>query len=168
MACMPDSDKTIDRLIEAAIDLECRAAGIYQTLSEKFAQVPGISAFWQGLNKDEIEHAAILKDTRSLLTPEQLSAKPDNKIWEDIAGVRRMLEQHPVEAIKTLDDAYELAHELESSETNAIFRFLADECVPSGIRKELAHSVLEKHLKKLADFTQNFGDREWRRKIQKQ
>jgi rubrerythrin len=164
---MPDPDKTIERLIEAAIAIECQAAGIYQTFSEQFTQVPGLSAFWQSLNKDEIEHAAILKDTRSLLTPEQLSTQPGDKMWEDITVIRRMMDQDPAAAVRTLDDAYELAHELESSETNAIFRFLAAECVPSGIRKELIHSVLERHLNKLTDFSQTFGDREWRRGIKK-
>ena len=164
---MPGSDKTIERLIEAAIDIECRAAAIYQTFSEQFTQVPGLSAFWQDLNKDEIEHAAILKDTGRLLTAEQLSAQPGDKMWEDIAAIRLMLDQEPVSAVNTLDDAYELAHELEFSETNAIFRFLAAECVPSGIRKEFVHAVLEQHLKKLADFTQSFGGRQWRRGIVK-
>ena len=164
---MPVSDKTMERLLDAAIEIECKAAGIYQALSEQFAQIPGLSAFWQSLNQDETEHAAILKDTRMLLSQAQLSMQPSDKMWEDMVAIQRMMDQDPLAAVQTLDDAYELAHEMESSETNAIFRFLAAECIPSGVRKELVYAVLERHLKKLADFTGNFGDREWRQGIRK-
>jgi len=67
-----------------------------------------------------------------------------------------------------LDDAYELAHELEFSEINSIFELLAAEPVPSDNQEKLIHSIIVKHQQKILDFSHNFGDKEWRQGISRQ
>lgn len=158
-------EKTIESLFKRAIEIEYKAAQIYEELSKMFPHVPGLAAFWQELHEDEIGHAKMLQETRELLASRQLMLQPDSKIWEDIAGIQHMLDQSLVAEVKTLDDAYELANEIESSEVNAIFQFLALECVPSDKRKVFVLSVIELHLKRLSDFSLNFGDRDWRRGV---
>ncbi len=162
---MAGSQKTIGDLFEHAIEIEYKAAQIYEELLKLFPHVPGLAAFWQEMREDELEHTKILQETQQLLTPEQLMMQPGGKIWENIAVLLRMLDQNPVAEVKSLDDAFELAHEIESTEVNAIFRFLAVECVPSDKRKRFVLSVIEQHLKRLSDFGERFGDRSWRRDI---
>jgi hypothetical protein len=64
-----------------------------------------------------------------------------------------------------LNDAYELAHELENSEVNSIFKFLTSELIPSDKQEEFIFSTIKQHQQKLLDFDRNFGDSEWRKGI---
>jgi len=162
---MVGSEKTIELLLEYAIEIEYKAAQIYGTLSKLFPHVPGLSDFWQGLKEDELGHVEALHETRKLLTPKQLLQDPGPKMWEDVIHIQLMLGQDLLAAVNTLDDAYELAHELEFSEVNAIFQFLAAECIPFDKRKRFIHSMIEQHQQKLSDFNQNFGNRDWRKRI---
>lgn len=158
-------EETVEQLFKHSIEIEYKAAHIYETLSKLFSHVPGLTGFWQGLMEDERRHVTILQEIQKLLTPEQLLAHSDQKMWEAVAGIQRKLSEDLVGAINTLDDAYELAHELEFSEVNAVFQFLAAECVPSDERKQFVRSEIEQHQKKLLDFGPNFGDRDWRKGI---
>jgi Lhr-like helicase len=65
----------------------------------------------------------------------------------------------------TLDDAYELAHELEHSEVNAVFQFLATDFVPSEERTEYVVAAITRHQNKLMRFNQSHGSRQWRQGI---
>jgi rubrerythrin len=158
-------EETIELLFENAIEIEKKAAHIYERLSKLFSHVPGLYDFWGALVEDEKRHATTLQDVQKLLTPEQLLAHPDKKIWDDMASIQRLLSKDLIGAINTLDDAYELAHELEFSEVNAIFQFLAAEFVPSAERKKQVISEITQHQQKLLDFSRNFGDRNWRKGI---
>lgn len=156
---------TIELLFEHAIEIEYKAAHIYERLSKLFEHVPGLSDFWSDLAQDEIRHAATLLDVQKLLTPEQLSARSNKKIWDNVTNTQHLLNRDLVGTINTLDDAYELAHNIENSEVNAIFQFFAAEYVPSDERKKFVVSEITQHLKKLMDFSSNFGDRNWRKGI---
>lgn len=159
------SDETIERLFEHAIENEYNIAEIYKKLSKLFSHVPGLYDFWDGLVQDEIRHATILKDSQKLLAPEQLLTPADKKMWNDMVKIRRMLSKNLVGSIKTLDDAYELAHELECSEVNTVFQFLAAEFLPPGERQKQVVSEITIHQQKLFDLNRHFGDRNWRRGI---
>ena len=124
-----------------------------------------LSDFWDELVKDEKRHATTLQDVKKLLTLEQLLTSSDKKMWDDVASIQRLLNKDLVGAIKTLDDAYELAHELEFSEVNAVFKFLAAELIPSEERKKFVVTEIKQHQQKLLDFSRNFGDRNWRKGI---
>ena len=159
------SKETIGELFDRAIEIEHEAASIYTEFSRLFSHVPGLSAFWKGLVDDEMLHARTLEDVRKSLTPEQLLSPPDKEMWENVARIQRMLSKDLVGSIGSLDDAYELAHDLEFSEVNAIFKFLAAEFVPSQERNKFVISEIVQHQKKLSDFSRNFGDRDWRKGI---
>jgi len=158
-------EETIELLFEHAIENEYSAAQIYKRLSKLFSHVPGLSDFWDELFQDEIRHTNILKDLQKLLTPEQLLTPADKKMWDNVTKIRRMLSKDLVEPIKTLDDAYELAHELECSEVNTVFQFLAAEFLPSGEQQKQVVSEITIHQQKLFDLNRHFGDRNWRRGI---
>ncbi len=158
-------EKTIERLFEHAIEIEYKAADIYERFSKLFSHVPGLPAFWQGLHDDEIQHAITLQNVHKSLTPEQLLSYSTKEMWHDSMIIQQMFSKDLVGSINTLDDAYELAHELEFSEVNTIFKFLASDPIPYDKEEELLNSDIIQHQQKLLDFSRNFGDREWRKGI---
>lgn len=162
---MKDVENTVELLLTYAIEIEYKAAQIYGTLSELFPQVPGLSAFWQGLKNDELAHVDILRQTQMQMTPEQLLRNPGSKTWKDLKNLQLLLSSDLLAEVNTLDDAYELAHDLEFSEVNTIFQYLTVDCIPSEKRKQLIKSTIGDHQKKISDFSRTFGDREWRRSI---
>ena len=161
----PNCEETIESLFEHAIEIEYKAAHLYEKLSKLFSHVEGLSDFWDELVNDEKQHATTLQEVKKQLTPEQLLTHSDKEIWANIASLQRLLSKDLVGAIKTLDDAYELAHELEFSEVNAIFKFLTVGFIPSDARKKHVNSHIQEHQQKLLDFSRNFGDRNWRKGI---
>ncbi len=162
---MADIEQTIDLLLENAIEVEYKAAHFYGTLSKLFLQVPGLSTFWQSMKADELEHANMLHEARKMMSPEQLLQDPGRKIWKDMANVQLLLSKDLLAEINTLEDAYQLSYNLEFSEINTIFQFLAVESIPSERLKALIHSMIDGHLKKISDFTRTFGDSDWRKSI---
>ncbi|HDL17541.1 MAG TPA: hypothetical protein ENH29_00635 [Bacteroidetes bacterium] len=160
-----DCKQTIDGLFKCAINIERKASDIYKELADLFFLIPKVAAFWNGLSKDEIVHMEMLQNIYKSLTKEQLLSLSDEKIWDDIIKIQNILNKDLIGSIKNLDDAYELAHEIEFSEINAIFQFLATKFVPSEERKKFVISEIKQHQQKLSDFSNNFGDRYWRRKI---
>ena len=76
-----------------------------------------------------------------------------------------MLSKDLLAEVNTLEDAYKLAYDLEFSEVNTIFQFLTIECIPSERLKQLIHSMIDGHLKKISDFSRTFGDKELRKEI---
>ena len=159
---MTASEQTIELLLEYAIEVEYKAAHVYGTLSKLFPHVPGLDAFWQGMKEDELGHAKVLHDTRKLMTPEQLLQDPGRRIWKDMANVQLMLSEDLFANVNTLEDAYQLAYDLEFSEVNAIFQFLAVECIPSETLKGFIRSMIDDHLKKVSEFSRTYGDKSWR------
>jgi len=160
-----DSKDTIEVIFERAIEIEYKLAYLYKEFTQLFSHIQDISVFWKGLTADEVKHAKTLKDVRKALTHEQLLSSCDKEILEKIAGIQRLQSEILSKSVKNLDDAYELAHELEFSEINAVFKLLATEFVPSEKRKQFVASEIEQHQQKLMDFSHNFGDRVWRKKI---
>ena len=158
-------EKTIERLFEHQIEIEYKAADIYKRFSKLFSHVSELPAFWQGLHDDEIQHAITLQNVRKSLTPEQLLSYSTKEMWHDIMIIQQMFSKDLVGSINTLDDAYELAHELEFSEMNTIFKFLASDLIPYDKQEELINSAIIQHKQKLLDFSRNFGNRKWRKGI---
>ncbi len=58
---------------------------------------------------------------------------------------------HALKRIQNLDDAYELASELENSETNAIFEFLFMNYYTDANTVTFLRSQLREHVTRLAD-----------------
>ena len=84
---------------------------------------------------------------------------------EKVIATQRMLNHDLTASINNLDEAYELAHELESSEVNAIFKFLTIEFVSNAEREQFIVSQIDQHQQKLIDFSSDFGSKAWRKGI---
>ncbi len=162
------TENTIERLFELAIELEYQTADIYKKFAKLFSHVPGLPAFWQGLHDDEIQHVVTLQNIRKSLKPEQLLVCTPTEIWDSVIRNQRIIRKDPLDSITTLNDAYELAHELESFEVNTIFSFLALNIIPPGMPEDNNYLKILKHQQKLMDFCRFFGDRKWRKEIKVQ
>lgn len=156
---------TIESIFEQAIEIEYHAAVLYKRFSELFSHISEINAFWQELTEDEIHHANSLRDICNSLNRQQRLSPCDKEISETVAKIQRMLSEDLTSPIKNLDDAYELAHQLESSEVNALFKFLSIKFVPDEDREQFVVSEITQHHQKLLNFSSDFGDRNWRKGI---
>ncbi len=155
---------TNEAIFEYAIEIEYKAADIYREFSQLFSHIHEIYAFWRELTEEEMQHADMLQDIRKSLTNEQLQSPCDKKLLDIVARIQHMLRGFFTESIKNLDDAYELAHELEFSEINVLFKLLATKFVSSEQQKKIVSKIML-HQQKLMHFNQNFGDRDWRKGI---
>ena len=161
----PGSKDSIEAIFERAIENERKAADIYKQFSKLFSNNEEVSAFWRQLRKDEIHHANMLQDVRKSLTVEQSRSSCDKELLEKVKRIQYILRNVVIESIHSLNDAYELAHELESSEVNTIFKLLATEFGPSEEWEQIVVSEINTHLQRLMDFGGDFGDREWRKGV---
>ena len=158
------SKDTIEAVFKRAIGFEYKAADIFKEFSKLFSHIQEISSFWQEMAEDEIQHADTLQNIRKSLTTEQLLSPCDKELSMKVDITQRMLTEVSIASIKNLDDAYELAHELEFSELNAIFKLLATKFFPPEQRRQIVPNIMQ-HQQKLLDFSHNFGDRDWRKGI---
>ena len=146
-------------MFDHAIAIELRAAEIYRDFERFFSHRDDVAAFWADLHDDELKHAGILKDTLLSLSRSQLDEETSALMWEQVYHVYRNINKEDPAAVKNLDDAYEIAHQIEASEVNTIFRFLTLECFPSEFREAFISSEIMDHQKKLMDFKKIFGSK---------
>ncbi|MEW6364242.1 MAG: ferritin family protein [Acidobacteriota bacterium] len=158
-------DDSVGSFLLRAIDAEKVAKEVYDLLAEMFAHEPDVSGFWKDLARDEAAHHEALEMILVRLTAEQLA----QTIGSDRAARWRALRLQPagqlVRSVQTLQHAYELAHELEHSEVNAMFAFFTSRFVTPVERGSFYRAQIELHLQKLEQFSDTHGDMEWRRSV---
>jgi len=162
----PNAEKPVEDFILQAIEAENLAHDIYVQFSQMFFHIPGVSRFWQDLAYDEAKHAYTLKKTRQTLTTEQRSIPADPKLLCRLTNTIALLKRVSLDAVRTLDGAYEIAHELEFSELNYIFKCVVNDFMTQEEGEQFVVRTIDEHQRKLVDFTDHFGDRHWRRHIQ--
>ncbi len=159
------AEESTAALFSLAVTAECKGRDFYAELWRRFEDVPAVAEFWKELRDDEVEHAQTLEGVCDSLAPEQLSEPVDRAMLTRLRTTVGLLSEARRQSIRTLDDAYELAHEFENSEINAVFVFLTNRFVGSTTRKTFYVSEIEHHQGKLVHFTERFGGPEWRRSI---
>ncbi len=158
-------DHTVADIFERLINIEFRAGELYGKLSILFTHVPEISAFWKELAEEEIFHMNTLLEIYKSLTEEQLFSLYEKQIWENIENIQDLLNTNLIGSIKNLDDAYELACQIEFSEINEIFKFLVTKHPLSEEQEQLVLSNVKQHHNKLTNFKYKFGDSALRKQI---
>jgi rubrerythrin len=161
---MGDED-TIETEFQIAIKCENLAAAVYREFMKKFAHMPEIVEFWNDMVEDEEKHAMHLEKVFDSLSQEQLNMKADPNLLGELRGVLGLKLEDVTSSVKTLDDAYEVAHNLENSEVNAAFRFLMKEFVSVKERQKAILNTVDVHLGRLMNFSDNYGDSNWRKSI---
>ena len=161
-------NETVNELFELAIELEKDAESLYHRFAKMFAHEKDVADFWRKYADEERGHAAFLERIRSRLTEETLSAPGDNSMLKSVhKGIKNSV-NYQLQTIQTLEDAFQLAMELENSETNAIFEFIitsfsAEELVKSH---GFLRTQLKKHCNMLTDdFPTRFKSKLMRMKV---
>ncbi len=140
----------VDSLFEMAIDLEHKAAELYEGLATKFEHEPRVAVFWREYAEEERTHAQALISIRSKMGPEVLARRADTRIMGYARKAMALAIKETLGTITNLDEAYELANDLEVGETNAIFEFLITEYVVAQESRGFLRSQLKEHVTKIA------------------
>lgn len=155
---------TVADLFTIVAAAERAAMNFYKGLARSFSYVPRVSIFWEDMMRDEAFHIQELMDIRNMLTDEQLFEPADRSIINTAKNeLERLAEKFDLKAVVTLDDAYEIAYELEYSEVNMVFRAIVSKFVLSEIRSKFVLSQIREHVSKLEYFSKSIANPENRR-----
>jgi len=160
-------EKTVARLFELAIAAEKAAEELYQGLEAKFAHQQEVAAFWREYAAEETTHARWLERLREGQSPQRLSERADPTVLQKAHKALDFSVENALEGIENLEEAYQLAHEVESSETNAIFEFLIVNFSSDKKTHAFLRSQLKDHIGKLmTEFPIHFRDAGARRRVE--
>lgn len=148
---MSDNIETVGKLFEYAIELEKAAESLYRQLETMFSEYPEVALFWRHYADEEKGHASYLERIRQGVDIHRLSRQADSNILQKVRQCLGKVSQSKLENIKTLDDAHQLATELENSETNAIFEFMIINFATDELAKshQFLRTQLSTHITKL-------------------
>jgi rubrerythrin len=121
---MSHNKETVGELFEYAIALEKAAETVYTEFGNMFAHSPEVAAFWRSYADEERGHASYLERIKGKVDGTRLSYQADVTILEKVHSCLRKISSTQLATMRTLQDAFELATELENSETNTIFEFM--------------------------------------------
>lgn len=144
------------KIYEGFIGFEERSAELYLELSVRFVDNPALRWFWVEMAMEEKQHAGMLQHCREAgVFSGEL---PDQKQIERLDSLYRHLEARIAAPDLTLDDAFDAAIRLESSEINDVYSKLTApiEGPAHVMRKKMELSVAS-HFEKLYDAAQTFG-----------
>ena len=109
-----DTVKTPKNVYRRFVEFEERAAAIYLQLASHFSQDPQLSSFWLDMAMHEKEHAGLLQFClRDGLFAFDL---PDSTEIQKLVGFFKRLEKRAGDPKLTLEEAFTLAIEMETSE----------------------------------------------------
>ena len=150
---------SLEALITRAIRCELTVRDLYSQFAQLFSHVPTLATRWQALSEDESSHVELWQEVRGKLSETEFSRDADPDLLQDLLRVERLLEPDLTSRIGTLNDAYELAHQIEDSELNALFRLLVVEPVKEPQRKAFLLAQLDGHLERLMSLGRDFGQK---------
>lgn len=142
-------------LLEKTMELEKMQVSIYEGLEKKFSFSKRISQFWSGMAEDEKGHYEYLMEIYNQLNLGELSVEVSDELYDTVGKGLSKLSPSRLEDVLNLDDAYNLANEVEDYETQPIFKFIHTNFMHVS-RLEITQLILE-HLDKLVGFSDGFG-----------
>ncbi len=158
---------TIAHLIELAIQGERLSQIFYEKLASRFKEHPDVMEFWMGYASEEKGHARWLENLRTRSAEERLNQPADPVVLKQAEQALNFPVDSIVAGVKTLQDAYEVANELEHSETNTVFEFLISYFAEDPQTHSFLRAQLNDHIARLMiDFPARLGTGTLRRGIQ--
>jgi rubrerythrin len=140
---------SVGHLIGLAIQSERALERLYRNMSESFAHVPEVSDFWSGYAGEEAGHARWLETLRDKTGEAQLNQLTDPEI---LSLAERSLST-PMDLllhkVTDLEEAFDLANELEHAETNVVFEFLITNFANNQETEAFLRSQLRDHVMRL-------------------
>ena len=153
-------EKTIQLIFELAINWETQARDLYANFANLFNHEPKVSAFWIQLSKDESQHIVVLKDILNKLSTEKRLMKIGNEQWTSVTRVEGLIKEAITRKVSTLDDAYELAHQMEMSELNTLFKLIVNDYHPDDEGQRFILSDVKEHIERLMKFGKEYTQSE--------
>jgi rubrerythrin len=157
---------TVAELFDLAIQCEQVCEKLYRELEMDFAHVPELSKFWDKYAREEAGHTRFLEGLRNESGEEKLSAFADVSAIERAQTALQASMEMGLRKIDDLEDAYQLAVELENSETNTVFEFLITNYSTDKHSQRFLRSQLKNHVANLTlDFPSKFNSAVTRRGV---
>lgn len=154
----------IKDIFSLAMAAETRAGLLYEEFGRIFSHVPAVCAFWREMASDERLHEDVLREIYDALGDEEKYSEIENPLFEKAkAFVGGIAVRKIVDAVDSLDDAYEAAYALEHSEVNAVMQFIVSDLVPQYKRHDFVLSHLKDHVARLEVFSHSICNEECRR-----
>lgn len=154
----------LKELLKCAMELEKTQAEIYKGLMKKFSFSEEISELWASMAEDEKGHYELIAEIYKKLDSELLLLEADKDLCDKVSNGLNVLNLERLNDVLDLNDACNLAHEVENYETDAVFKFAQTKFKHGLNRLELA-SMIFAHLDKLCSFSERFGSAEEKKKI---
>ncbi len=142
---------TVAELFDLMIASERACETLYHELAARFVHHLDVADFWERYAGQEDSHAHWLQRLRDRTPPAQLAAPADPVMLQNARRLAQFSAANALRSIHNLEDAYQLANELENSEVNAIFEFLVAQFAGDENTREFLHAQLLDHLARLAD-----------------
>lgn len=150
------STNSFERAIARAIMCESTIRDVYEQLADLFSHVPELETVWRQMAEDEERHIDLLAEVRRHLSPEAQRSEAPRSLWDRIEEAEAYLEQARLDGVRTLDDAYELAHEMENYELVSLFQVLAVGDVPTELRDRFLSLQIDEHIGRLESVKDGF------------
>lgn len=157
---------TIGHLIELAIQGEKLAEVFYLRLEKKFSRYPDVAQFWNSYASEENGHARWLARLRERADDERLNQPAEPEVLQQAERALATPIEDLLADVHTLQDAYNIANELEHSETNTVFEFLIGHFAEDLQAHTFLREQLNQHVGRLMiDFPRQMGTGTLRRGI---
>jgi hypothetical protein len=145
--------KNMNQACQRFIEFEERAAALYRKFAGQFPENSGLSNFWLKMSMEEQQHAGFLK-----FCEENLIEPADEREFEKMDRLIDRLERRADRSSLSVDEAFVIAAELESSEIIGIYRRLIDQ-VPgtSYLLRRRIETTTSGHMRDLLQGARTFG-----------
>jgi rubrerythrin len=153
---VPEETMKASKIYEGFIRFEERSATLYLELSVRFFDNRDLSWFWVEMAMEEKQHAGMLQHCCEAGV--FASELPDKGEIQRLNSLFRQLETRLAQPKLTLDDAFDMAIELESSEINDIYsRLTAGIQGPAYIMRKKMELSLAGHFDRLQAAASQFN-----------
>ena len=148
--------RTAESVYRRFIQFEEKAASIYLRLASHFSSDQKLSWFWVEMAMEEKQHAGLLQFCLAEgLFAEDLPSKAE---IEKFMGVFSEMERRAADPKLSVNEAFALAIEMETTEINAIYRHLTTTLHSSMylLKRKIATCVPD-HVEQLIEGARKFG-----------
>jgi hypothetical protein len=143
------------KVYDGFISLEDRSAALYLELSVKFFNNSELSWFWVEMAMEEKQHAGMLQHCREAGV--FATELPDPDQIQRLNSLFRRLEARLSEPALPLDDAFQMAIELETSEINDVYsKLTAPIHGPAHVMRKKMELSVEGHFERLSEAASRF------------
>ncbi len=153
-----NSELVLGKILEKAIESKKKVSVIYERFAELFSHVPEIKDFWNKMKLKQMAHADWLEEIKESLTEEQILSLPEVEFVLKTHSINNLFDEQSEKEIYNLHDAFKIAHEIEFSEVNDLFKMLSREYISSEKKKNFILAEIDEHRQHIMTLPEKFRD----------